>query len=771
MASGGDVVTRFTGDTSDLQRATRTAAQEMQKVGQAAEKVNTRAASGSTKAISGILRMVETGKVSAKGIDKIGKSASGLLGILSPIGVGLGLAAVPALSDGVVFAIAAIKKSLIPLSTRISDVASALGTLNQAQLDLEAANLGSIDANQNLADSLKEYSTQTALAAAATAQYVAMQKGRTVDTKKVAAEEMKYHAALRAVAAAEVSRTTAARALDTAVKKHGASSTEAANATDRLTKADIRVKGAEEKRKAAHHALNVEIEGHKSTHKELTEQVLKNADATDKAQKAALAAAHAQLQVDQATAAHDKAVQAVTQSTGEFDKKLSELTKTANANNRSIKITSGGAKVMSTDTKKAAADVSAGLRKWADSQKGLNVDVAKGARNAADLIDKTHKIPKNIATVFKQPGLDTGNKAMNVLHRLQGGIKPKIVTTVAMPGLAGANILTANVLKGLRLLDGKHVTSTVTTIFQRKNIQGPGGKGVATGGVIAGRFDARDDVPINVSRGEVILNPRQQSLVDSGMTVRQALSMTGAPTIFSGGGFAGGGWPHRKKKEKSADFHSRVVDYASGLESRTEDQWDTRLADYDAATAREQQIASRGGGSYPAARLAVRDKGAIAIINGEIRRLKKLKRIFHQHKVPTHDIDRKLHDLNQTLLDRKTDLGDAAYDVAHPAVADTATGGDTGPDPFAVQRATDAGFAAGLGRAVGYVFGGSGDIGSGGSNALNASGSVSTLHVASVVIKNTPANTTQLAAAGNSGNALVNRGRVYAPRVGTAFGR
>jgi hypothetical protein len=253
------------------------------------------------------------------------------------------------------------------------------------------------------------------------------------------------------------------------------------------------------------------------------------------------------------------------------------------------------------------------------------------------------------------------------------------------------------------------------------------------------------------------------------MTIDGALAATGAPTIRAGAGHAGGGWPHRKHKEKAADFHSRVVDYASGLEQRTEDHWDTMLQDYDAATAREQQIASRGGGTYSPARLAVRDRGALSIIDREIGKLRALKRVFHKHRVPTHDIDRKLHDLAQTRMDRQTDLGDAQYDVAHPPAADTAAAGGT--DEFAIAKAHAAGVDEGTGRLLSAVFGGVGDIGSGGSTALRASGSavVQHAHFANVTIAPTVGNHGAIAAAGNKGNATSNRVRTYSPRARTAF--
>ena len=62
----------------------------------------------------------------------------------------------------------------------------------------------------------------------------------------------------------------------------------------------------------------------------------------------------------------------------------------------------------------------------------------------------------------------------------------------------------------------------------------------ATGSAIAGRFDGKDNVPVMVSRGEVILNPTQIGMIGADR-VYGALRATGAPTIYAGGGFSGGG--------------------------------------------------------------------------------------------------------------------------------------------------------------------------------------------------------------------------------------
>ena len=67
---------------------------------------------------------------------------------------------------------------------------------------------------------------------------------------------------------------------------------------------------------------------------------------------------------------------------------------------------------------------------------------------------------------------------------------------------------------------------------------GSGGGGFATGGVIPGRYDARDDVTVRVSRGEVILNPLQTSMLGRDQVMR-VLYATGGR--MGGDAFATGG--------------------------------------------------------------------------------------------------------------------------------------------------------------------------------------------------------------------------------------
>src|SRR4051794_19792382 len=115
-------------DTGDVKRGTQEAIRNFDRMSQAAEKSSQNAARSSGKAISGILRMVETGKVTTKSLDKIGKSVGGIVsaaGAFTGIGVALGLGAVPALSDLAAGGISRIRAQMKGLKTEVGEAAAA----------------------------------------------------------------------------------------------------------------------------------------------------------------------------------------------------------------------------------------------------------------------------------------------------------------------------------------------------------------------------------------------------------------------------------------------------------------------------------------------------------------------------------------------------------------------------------------------------------------------------------------------------------------------
>lgn len=90
--------------------------------------------------------------------------------------------------------------------------------------------------------------------------------------------------------------------------------------------------------------------------------------------------------------------------------------------------------------------------------------------------------------------------------------------------------------------------------------------GLATGGMIPGRFDGRDDVPVRVSRGEVILNPTQQRIVGIDR-IMATLRATGG--VVGGGSFASGGVV---KPSRSTVLLARDIDRTF----RDRDGWSSR---------------------------------------------------------------------------------------------------------------------------------------------------------------------------------------------------
>lgn len=109
-------------------------------------------------------------------------------------------------------------------------------------------------------------------------------------------------------------------------------------------------------------------------------------------------------------------------------------------------------------------------------------------------------------------------------------------------------------------LNGNVTTVYIDTVRRNKGPAGGGNDTAATGAAIAGRFDGADNVPINVSRGEVVLNPTQIGMIGAAR-VYGALRATGAPTIVPGGSYSGGGSTKRQdrwdaKLQRAADAYS-----------------------------------------------------------------------------------------------------------------------------------------------------------------------------------------------------------------------
>lgn len=96
----------------------------------------------------------------------------------------------------------------------------------------------------------------------------------------------------------------------------------------------------------------------------------------------------------------------------------------------------------------------------------------------------------------------------------------RILSTIASPEL-----ITDQLLKGIAIAGVVTTTALNVDAIQSQNFAG--------GGLIPGRFDAKDDIPIRISRGEAIVNPAQQRALGGSGAFKRA----GVP------GFQGGGVP------------------------------------------------------------------------------------------------------------------------------------------------------------------------------------------------------------------------------------
>lgn len=369
-----------------------------------------------------------------------------------------------------------------------------------------------------------------------------------------------------------------------------------------------------------------------------------------------------------------------------------------------------------THMKEAAAAYAATLRKHAGTAANLTDEQKKMEQSLASFIEETHLVPENIATVVRLQGMGFTTAQILTFLGLTDKIPPKKTTKVTVTGVPAAAGQLRTVAGYLAGLHDQTVNVTVKRHFNNAEAQG------AVGARIAGRFDGRDDVPVNVSRGEVILNPAQQRMVDGGVSINSALASTGALTIRAGGAFARGG----KREDRSMDqFLGGTVLDRLALAASTLDEGD--------------------------------DRSAAALARDKITRILRVGKLGKRRLTRTE---------RRMLLEA---LGGYRRDALPPSVVTDGDGAAAAePDPFALDRAMTAGRNQGLGLLANTVFGGTGDIGAGGQDAFTAA-SGGTMMVDTLVLAPSVGNHATLATGANKGNATSSRTRTYSPRSRVAW--
>lgn len=349
-------------------------------------------------------------------------------------------------------------------------------------------------------------------------------------------------------------------------------------------------------------------------------------------------------------------------------------------------------------------DAAANLRDYAGTTANLT-DEERAAYDAlADLIEKTGEVPEDIETVIKQPGMN--------------------------PALDRMSALNAQYDRA----DGRTVTTRVDTVIETNRLDN------AAGAFFGGTPNTKDDIPVNVSQGEAILNPRQINMLGRDR-VMGVLAATGANMIGPGGGYARGGKP---KKIPASERLQKVLD-------RAKDRFGALMSRDDLALAKAEQTT----GFADDAAVLSREQRHIRSRISEIRHARRA------HKHLTRDQRQDLNDEEASLIRQLADLGEQIRDGSAPGGGD---GGLSQDDPFALDRARAAGVAEGLGRLESMIFGSPGDIGTAGGGTAVAS-----LQVGSIVIAPSPRNYATLANGSNRGNATANRTRSYSSRQGVMF--
>ena len=239
--------------------------------------------------------------------------------------------------------------------------------------------------------------------------------------------------------------------------------------------------------------------------------------------------------------------------------KADEVAKAQVASLRAAEIQQGRTTV-ATATAAQKADIWANsFAKAARGADGATAASIKTASGIAGLVRQMGRVPDKRTTTLIVDDLKAGRSVADMRKQLIAlGLltpTPKIGadTSEANRKIAAVRINLGNLAAGAFTV---HVNEAPGTTGHF-NPKGQWVYGASGGMSIAGSYGA-DDVQIRVTGNEVVLNPTQQSMVESGRySIMGALAATGAPTIQRGGTYKGGGAP---KKPKELSFKAFPVD-------------------------------------------------------------------------------------------------------------------------------------------------------------------------------------------------------------------
>lgn len=299
-----------------------------------------------------------------------------------------------------------------------------------------------------------------------------------------------------------------------------------------------------------------------------------------------------------------------------FNADLTTLTDTVNKNTETVTLSGWG--IDETAARMRAARIKAA--EWADSL----VDMANNsddmtaankdtARAVAETVRQIGRLPSQKEIDLISNAIATG-ASIDDVRRLLGLLPPKTPANVSS-NAGSVKDEVDHLEQSLYNLNGNVTTVYIDTVRRNK---GPAGGGAATGASIAGRFDGADNVPINVSRGEVVLNPTQIAMVGAGR-VFGALRATGAPTIVPGGSFAGGGTNTMSGGPRKTETWRDYLDRSSATYQSSFNTLDARLAAAERTPSPDDDTRVRGSIRTLIRKRIVFLRGAVAMAPRKLR--------------------------------------------------------------------------------------------------------------------------------------------------------